>query len=167
MQHWPDVNFWNVCRDEKCLREDVHDAHGKVRSRRGSFKIKVSQHSHAERTYAANLVAEMVYDAISDRVLKPFSAVYDEVIRSYGTLNPRRAHRALRNLVEANRVAVVIPSKWAERMRDRRNHRGVCGGYIRYDSPLLWQPDGLPTLISQADEMQFGFEMRDIGPEAN
>ncbi len=153
-----DANFWNVCRDEKCPREDIHDAHGEVKTRRGSFKIKV---------LVSELVTELIYESISDRVLKPFASIYDDVCRNYGALNPRRAHRALRNLVDANQVAVVIPSKWAKRMRERHNHRGVCGGYIRYDSPLLWQPDGLPTLISQADDMQFGFEIRDVNFEAN
>lgn len=158
MMRYPDVDFWNVCRDEKCPREDVHEEHGAVWNCRGSFKIKVSSY---------HLVAEMVLEVVSDRVLKPFSSIYDEVLNTYGSLSQRRAYRALYNLVETNKVAVVIPSKWGERIRQRRNCRGACGGYIRYDSPLLWQPDGLRVLISQADDMQFGLEMRSVRPEAN
>jgi hypothetical protein len=139
------LDFEDICRDEECPFDHLHRSHhvdgtsGKRKLRRGIFSI--SKH---------RLVLEATFAAVGDRVLKPFSLVYHDVLDDYGSIKERIIYRALHRLVTDNRVAVIIPSG----SRDRLVRGGkIRGGYIRFDSPLLWN-GGLGTLIEQADDLR-------------
>lgn len=135
------VDYVNFCRDDNCYHDHIHAAHAPVkRLRRGSFKIGHRQ-----------LVLDAIFGAIDLRVLRPFQAIYQSVRDDYGSIDERRVYRGLSKLVAARQVAVVVPSGSA---RVLRNGGFVCGGYIRYDTPLLGSVSGFQSLVEQADDLR-------------
>jgi hypothetical protein len=146
------LDFVDVCRDEKCPREEIHRAHAPIQRARHRWHFEVTKRG---------LILEATLAAVNDRLLKSFQQVFHTVIDDYGSLKPRTIYRALAELQVRRLVAMVVPSGSIDKLRgisfhpDGRVKTGfVKGGYIRYDSPLLWQRDGLYTLIEQADDMR-------------
>lgn len=143
-----DVSFDNFCRLENCSRPYVHTAHDRpYRGNRGSITIK-SRH----------LIVESTLKAVSSRVLKPFSAIFVDVLDDYGDVKDRTVYRALAQLITRREIGLVVPPGSADKLRAGGF---VRGGYIRMDSPLLMQNDGLLTLMDQAEELCL--EMRSGG----
>jgi hypothetical protein len=137
-----DLDIANICRDEKCDNDDIHPAHAPLRRVRHRQVFTVSRRG---------LIMEAVYAAVSDRVLRRFSEIYNLVVEDYGSCKSRTVHRAIAALIENRQIIVVAPSQSVEKVR---TGRFVRGGYVRYDSPLLWEPDGLATLVEQADAIR-------------
>lgn len=137
-----DLDFADICRDEKCARTEVHAAHGPVLRDRSRNLFRVSRRQ---------LVLDAVYGAVDSRMVKPFSRVLTDVLHDYGSLKERTVYRALHELQLRRQVALVVPSGSSDHLR---RHGFVKGCYIRYDSPLLWEPDGIHTLFEQVDDLR-------------
>jgi hypothetical protein len=151
------LDFIDICRDDKCLREELHASHDPV-GRRGRSR-------HLFHISRRQLVLDAVYAVIDLRVVKSFSHVFAAVVDDYGSLRERTVYRALYELQVQRKVAVVVPPGSADTLRQRTvqipgrsSHGFVKGCYVRYDSPLLWEPGGIDALFDQVDDLQ-----RDLG----
>lgn len=149
------LDFVNICREELCLIDELHEAHGRVqRVRRGSFVLTMAPQCTAPKRAVDNARGQLLLDitlaAVSHRVLKPFGVIYTDVLDDYGTISESAVYRALADCVDLRSVAAVAPPGVTDRLRKGGFARA---GYIRFDSPLLWQRDGLVGLMEQASEL--------------
>jgi hypothetical protein len=139
------LDFVDFCRLEECPRSEIHPAHDRPYRRgdvhRGVFVIK-----------SRDVILDSTLNAVGTRVLKAFGAIYHDVLSDYGSVKDRTVYRALARLIDARKVAVIVPHGSAKKLREGRL---VRGGYIRWDSPLLMQRDGLQHLMEQADDLSF------------
>lgn len=162
------LDLINTCREEQCPILDLHEAHGTVHRARGTFFVQAEERgaelefaprtqgilrsaTHAARSdEPPNLLRDIVYDTISQRIIKPFGAVYGDVLDTYGTISESAVYRALAWCCERRLVAAVVSSDAVAHVRAGGFTRT---GYVRYDSPLLWRPGGLRDLMELACEM--------------
>ena len=137
------LDFADFCRLEKCAVAALHPAHDHAHRhgdvRRGAFAFT-----------SRGVLLDITLGTVSARVLRPFAAIYDAVRADYGRVQSRTIYRALSTLVDERKVAVVVPRGSAPKLRAGGF---VRGGYVRWDSPLLTQCDGLASLMDQADDL--------------
>lgn len=130
----------DICRDDRCDRPYLHAPHP-IEGVVGKPPVV--------RVSARRLLVDITYEMISDRVPKTFAQIYTDVLDEYGSITTRNVNVALAELRESREVAFIVPSG-----SQRVVHTdGVRGAYIRYDSPLLWQSDGLSGLMELVHEM--------------
>jgi hypothetical protein len=127
-----------ICRDDRCDREDVHLAHFIPDNLPDPFYDVA--YPYRRREVHTHTLREIVYDHTPVRRCKVFKDLYQEVIEDYGTFASynagcRAVWRALKRLVgEARIIHVTFAGK-------------DIGGYVRSDSPLLRSNEGRWTLI--------------------
>lgn len=143
------IDFDDFCRLEDCVRDDLHPAHPAPYRKPGDVERGVIV-VKPEKISKRQVIYDSVLGAVSMRILKPFREVVSDVQHDYGAVTPRVVYYTLSNLINLRRVALVVPHGSADRLRDGGN---VVGGYVRFDSPLLQQRDGLHALMSQADDL--------------
>ncbi|HEX7094665.1 MAG TPA: hypothetical protein VF183_02200, partial [Acidimicrobiales bacterium] len=130
------LDFINVCRDEGCELEDLHvpgtAGCGSAHGRRNIVNIAVGQ-----------LLRDLTFAQVTLRTPKTFQQIYRDVIDDFGTISERSVYRAVRELRNDRRIALIVPAG----SRAVVHLEGIRGAYVRYDSPLLWQRDGLRSLM--------------------
>lgn len=122
-----------LCRDDRCPFEGVHRAHGKVRKRDEAVEPKIR-----------SALDECVCDWVASRYIRTFSDIYSDVVQDYGAITERGVYRALERLIDARRVIRVVPWPNGRLLR--------LGAYLRYDSPLIWEPRGHVQIQEQLRE---------------
>ena len=87
---------------------------------------------------------DATYQHVGLYVPRPFGDIIDSVRSDFGSVDDRTVQKSIRFLVDARAVASLGSTAWApERLRSANQP----GWYIRYDSPRLWQRDGLRDLM--------------------
>jgi hypothetical protein len=120
----------DVCRDDRCPREDLHPPH-KIRGVRAERPKQRRRRSLQVWEIASPAILhEIVYASVSATLARPFSAVYRLVTADYGTCDERTVHRHLRLLRDEGKVVrvEVEPGK----------HFAI---YLRAESKLLHNID--------------------------
>lgn len=140
-----DLAYFDVCRSDACDRGDLHspDECGSAK-RRSVVRVDASQ-----------LLRDVVYGAIGLRMPKTFSMIYQDVLDDYGSVTQRSVYRVI-SAMRADRTVALIAPPGSRRVIQAE---GIKGGYVRYDSPLLWSRDGLTYLQNQVEDLvRFGHE---------
>lgn len=132
------LDYMDICRDEDCDRSDLHSP-VECGSRRPSV-VNVP---------ARRLILDITLEAVSARIPKTFAQIYTDVLDEYGSITSRNVNVALATLRDAREIAFIVPNGSQHVVHTS----GVRGAYIRYDSPLLWQRDGLVNLMDVVHEM--------------
>lgn len=91
----------------------------------------------------------MTYKYVGLYVPKSFGDIIDSVRNDFGRIDDRTVQKSIRFLIDVRSVASLGSSAWAP-ARLRSVHQP--GFYIRYDSPRLWQRDGLRDLMDVVAE---------------
>ncbi len=73
-----------------------------------------------------------------------FADIWSRVCHDWGSVTDRSVQRALRALIDDRQIASLGSAAWAP--CHNRSH-DQPGFYLRYDSPRLWQPNGLRDLL--------------------
>lgn len=133
------LDFMDICRDERCERADLHPPH----------RVRGHSISSVVRVPVRRLLVDLTLEAVSARVPKTAAQIYTDVLDEYGSITTRNVNVALAELRTMREIAFIVPAGSQHAVRTD----GVRGAYIRYDSPLLWQPDGLRDLMDIVQEM--------------
>jgi hypothetical protein len=174
-----DLELLRYCRDPKCPREDVHEAHGRVARTITASKPVIEAYctecgtvcavdaawcsycytrAITTRTvtphYAGGVsrsLIDVTYTHVGTYVPTPFVELHRAVVDDFGATTERNVQRALRVLIDERHVASLANSLIP--LAKQRNPRiKPPGWYVRYDSPKLWRPGGLRDLMSVAAE---------------
>lgn len=132
-----------LCRDDCCPFEGVHKAGSCRTSRKGASLI-----DHDGKVRSA--LDECVYDWVLSRYVRTFRDVYSDVVQDYGSITERGVYRALERLIDARRVIRIVPWPNGRLLR--------LGAYLRYDSPLIWEPKGHANIQEQLHDCGLALE---------
>lgn len=148
-----DLELLNVCRLLDCEIEGLHKAHGPRAS-----AISVARAPQAVERIAPEVprdrgisqaAVDATYQHVGVHVPRPFGEIIDAVRGDFGSVDDRTVQKSIRFLVDVRAVASLGSTAWAmERLRSNNQP----GWYIRYDSPRLWQRDGLRDLMNVVAE---------------
>lgn len=125
-----------MCMSDACPILGVHQAHP-VSEREDKFVYTT-----------LTSVQEIAYDCVRDYEAKMFGQIYQDVINAYGEVQSRVVQRALHQLSQDRKIVLVTPR--GTRARAKRLDR-LYGAYVRWTSPLLFDPDG--CLFDQAEDL--------------
>ena len=96
--------------------------------------------------YQGSLMREFVLKYVGYRRCKVFHEIYHDVLEDYGSVDERSVYRWLAKLVDEREIVNVAPPGRSKKGRP------LPGGYVRSDSPLLWETDGYSTLIDSMND---------------
>ena len=119
-----------LCRDERCLRPELHFAH-RVRGRLAVSDSRTRSKRYAHQPWKAHsyeALRESVFSAVSSIEPRNFLTILREVENDYGSTCGRSVHRHLSSLRNDGRIL-------------RLDFRGRAHAYLRQGSRLAKDPD--------------------------
>lgn len=148
------LDFANICRADDCVRLSAHNlgGYGCTAGRGGRHHEVVELDVLVDGPTAGSLLHQLTYAAVNHRIGRTFTAIYRDVLDDYGKVTERSVYRAVSALRDERKIALVVPRG----MRTVAHREGLQGVYVRYDSPLLWQPDGLAEIMAYAEDCRVG-----------
>lgn len=134
----------NICLDDRCTIIEVHGVHEIDAEAADPFHDP----AYTRRSMARHgeTLREIVAKHVERRRCKVFREIYNDVIHDYGNFKSQAAGtravwRAIRELLNRKEI---IPIKAAGTTSP--------GGYVRSDSPLLKDSDGLRFLLESLED---------------
>lgn len=123
-----------ICMHEDCEIIAIHPVHP-VTVRRHAPLPNVALH-------------DIVYEQIRDREVKTLSQIYYDVVSEYGKITIRWVQHTLVDLIKDRKIVLITAP--GSRRRSKAIER-LNGGYIRWTSPLLFDPEG--PLFDQVEDL--------------
>lgn len=131
-----DVEIAGLCMSDNCSVLGVHAAH------------PVSAREDKLVYTRLSTIQDYVFKHVGDREARMLGQIYQDVVNDYGDVQIRVVQRALQQLSIKRQIVMVTPR--GARGRHRSLERMV-GAYVRWTSPLLFDPDGV--LFDQAEDL--------------
>lgn len=131
-----EANIAGMCVSDACTILGIHQAH------------PVSQREDKLSYTSFSTIQEITFDYVRDYEARVFGQIYNDVVNVYGAVQTRVVQRALQHLAQDRKI-VLVTARGA-RTRAKRLDR-LYGAYIRWTSPLLFDPDGV--LFDQAEDL--------------
>lgn len=135
-----------LCRDDRCPREAPHLAH------------PILDADDDMTIYDTSGLNEVTLRHVGTREVRTAGQIYTDVCDDYGYLNFRTVQDCLYTLATRREVVLVLPANTRRRLTDpsvlsRSGGAASIGAWIRYTSPLLFDPDGYSILASQVEDL--------------
>lgn len=154
-----DLELLEYCRDPHCKEIELHKPHG-----RRSKSVRVAKGTVAPPTELDALpppsprasvevgegLIEVTLKHVGSYVPIAFNDLWHRVVHDYGSVTDRSVQRAVAALISDRRVASLSSSAWSV---EHQRSFDSPGWYLRYDSPRLWQADGIQDLMSVVAEL--------------
>ncbi len=109
------INLWPICRDERCLRVDVHEAHDTRMLASGAARRRRKRlYGWADDPCEVTAYEPRVSVAIDEAVVravgatpKNFATLYNDVTNDYGEVHERRLYRRVAALTHVGQIVCV------------------------------------------------------------